>query len=161
MGAPAWHWLRVAWLTAGSNPDSNGIISAAVAVKEGPGGHQRVLLTGGDRRGDQHSGVMSLVLQAAQHGISLRGATCYLWPGLGPFHEFELLLDCGVRELRIPRFPVPKRLEDDDHQCRWRASCLGVRIHESEDPRCLFDPLRAVLLPEGNDLPPLAKVDAP
>lgn len=144
------HWLRLAWLAAGCKTDRNGLITGAVAIRGDADSvaPERVLAIAGDRRHDQHSGIASLLVQCASHGISLRGATCFLWPGLGRFQEFEQLLDCGIKRICIPGYRVPKRLEEDEHQCRWRASCVGVPI-ETIDPDLVFKPLQLALEENG------------
>lgn len=130
-------WMRVAWLASGAR-DRSSRATGVVALRPSLGDLDRFLAVAGSD--SSRSGVRNLIVQAARHGISLLNATCLLFPGLGCREDFELLLECGISKVFIPDAPVPKRLKDDDHACRWAASSLGVEIH-SIDPDAIFSPL--------------------
>jgi len=131
-------WMRVAWLASGALDRSSRAIGV-VALRRLPGDLDRVIAVAGSR-GDDKSAIRVLIAQAARNGISLLDTTCFLFPGLGDKEDFQSLLDCGVAHVVVPNLPIPKRLKDDDHACRWAASSVGVEI-QSIDLDAIFSPL--------------------
>lgn len=134
-------WMRVAWL-ASSGGSAISASSGVVALRRTPL-PERVLAVAG-ALGPQRSAIAELLVQAAGHGICLRGATCFFWPGLGPVEDFKLLLDTGIKQVYVPSLPAPQRHSEDLNLCRWAAASLGVSI-ESLDIDNLFRPLRDAL----------------
>jgi hypothetical protein len=130
-------WMRVAWLASGAR-DRSSRATGIVALRPCPDDYDRVVAVAGSD--SSQSAIRSLITQAAKHGICLRGAACFLFPGLGPQEDFQLLLGCGISKVLIPDVPVPKRLKDDEHTCRWAASSLGVEIVQI-DLDVVFSPL--------------------
>jgi dCMP deaminase len=55
----------------------------------------------------------NIVAQAAQHGVSLKNSTIYIWPFLPCSNCCTLMIQVGVRRVVVPRTPIPDR---------WRAS---------------------------------------
>jgi hypothetical protein len=134
--------MRTAWLASGcqgSSKDATG----AVAVRSMAFGSDRPLAVAGSQ-GPERSALIELLVQAAAHGSCLRGASCFLWPDLGPNRDFALLVDAGIRDVHIPLLPVPKRSIEEINACRWAASSHGVEI-KTLDPEQLFPPLRDAL----------------
>jgi hypothetical protein len=132
-------WMRVAWLASGVM-DRSSRATGAVALRTSPGDLSRVVAVAGSD--SSQSAIRSLIVQAAKHGICLRRTTCFLFPGLGCREDFLLLLECGVSSVVIPDAPVPKRLKDDDHACRWAASSQGVQIDALDLDEVFFPLLR-------------------
>jgi len=130
-------WMRVAWLASGVK-DRSSRATGVVALRPSSDDYDRVIAVVGSD--SSQSAIQGLITQAAKHGICLQGATCFLFPGLGRQEDFKLLLRSGVSRVLIPEAPVPKRLADDDHTCRWAASSLGVEII-SIDLDVTFSPL--------------------
>jgi hypothetical protein len=135
-------WMRSAWLASGSLQASKDA-TGAVAVRPTAFGYDQPLAVAGSQ-GSDRSAIAQLLVQAAGHGACLRGASCFLWPDLGPSRDFALLVDAGIREVHIPSLPVPQRSAEELNACLWTASNRGVSI-ETLDPEQLFPPLRDAL----------------
>jgi hypothetical protein len=131
-------WMRVAWLASGAL-DRSSRATGLVALRRFPVGFDRVIAVAGSQ-GDDKGAIRVLIAQAARNGISLLDVTCFLFPGLGDKEDFQSLLDCGVAHVVVPNLPIPNRLKDDDHACRWAASSIGVGI-QSIDLDAIFSPL--------------------
>lgn len=55
----------------------------------------------------------NIVAQAAQHGVSLKNSTIYIWPFLPCSNCCTLMIQVGIRRVVVPDAPIPDR---------WRAS---------------------------------------
>lgn len=75
----------------------------------------------------------ALLAQAARHGVSLGGATVYLWPMFESAHDAAMLIEAGCVSLYSLDLPVPSRLEDDMLSIRHMVAECGVHL-------CLVDP---------------------
>lgn len=80
----------------------------------------------------------ALVAQAARHGISLNGATAYLWPMFESAHCAALLIEAGCTKLVALDLPIPSRLEDDMLSIRHMVAECGVQL-ALIDPAAISD----------------------
>lgn len=145
------HWMLQARQWATLSPDPI-LRSGIVAVRE-----ERPVLASADRfpgsvrdtmarrrhlptrQGSLLSAPAALVAQAAAHGLSLRGSTCYLWPLLDSAHSAALLIQAGVSGLVTLDLPCPSRLLDEMALVRQMAAETGLLL-EAVDPPTFFDP---------------------
>lgn len=144
------HWMLQARQWAILSPDPI-LRSGIVAVREG-----RPLLASADRfpgsvrdtmarrrhpptrQGSLLLAPAALVAQAAAHGLSLHGSTCYLWPLLDSAHSAALLIQAGVSRLVTLDLPYPSRLLDEMALVRQMAAEAGLSL-EAIDPPGLPD----------------------
>ena len=76
----------------------------------------------------------ALVASAARHGVSLQGATCYLWPFLSTSAGAALLIQAGCLALVTPELPLPGRLEGELLMAREMAAEAGVLLRMVDVP---------------------------
>lgn len=137
-------WMGVAWLAAsqpGGNKGPRALPLGAASTKS-----ERILCVGPAPHEISGTSCPALALLAAhaREGISLSGASCWLWPGYLGGNGFELLVRSGVRQICVPAAPIPERLSEQWTSFRFLAERQGVRLQHLE-VYPLFEELRRSL----------------
>lgn len=72
---------------------------------------------------------MNCVAHAAQNGVSLIGATMYVWPLMTCSQCASMLVQAGVNKVVVPDFIEPQRWQDSFDLARTMFIESGVAVH--------------------------------
>lgn len=101
-----------------------GAVLGSMARRRSPHLRRRLIL----------SAEQSLVATAAFHGVSLQGASCYVWPLVTDATSVAALIHAGCAHLVVPAFDVPARMESDLQLIRTMAAEGGMLLSFLDPP---------------------------